>query len=114
MLSNNRCIVECRKFSPNIFNKNKCTGCFGKREEHNSTALDHNRVSRTCYVQDDNKSKYFLFTKIIKKNIEMPLKKKIKNLKQQIVRNFILQRKKKQQQKRKERILTKKKKNKIL
>lgn len=45
MLSNNRCIAECRKFSPNIFNKNKCTGCFGKREEHNAAALDHNRVS---------------------------------------------------------------------
>ncbi|KAL7030668.1 hypothetical protein ACKWTF_006744 [Chironomus riparius] len=46
MLSNNRCIAECRKFSPNIFNKNKCTGCFGKREEHNAAALDHNRASR--------------------------------------------------------------------
>ena len=46
MLSNNnRCITECRKFSPNIFNKNKCTLCFGKREEHNPAALDYNRVS---------------------------------------------------------------------
>lgn len=46
MLSNsNRCITECRKFSPNIFNKNKCTLCFGKREEHNAAALDYNRVS---------------------------------------------------------------------
>ena len=61
MLSNNRCIVECRKFSPNIFNKNKCTGCFGKREEHNAAALDHNRVSRTPY-RTDNKSKHFLIS----------------------------------------------------
>lgn len=45
MLANNRCIFECRKFSPNIFNKNKCTLCFGKREEHNPAALDYNRVS---------------------------------------------------------------------
>lgn len=55
MMSNNRCIAECRKFSPNIFNKNKCTGCFGKREEHNAAALDHNRVSK-----DDNKSFFFV------------------------------------------------------
>lgn len=57
MLSNNRCIAECRKFSPNIFNKNKCTGCFKNKEEHNSAALDHNRVSRTRELRTDNKSK---------------------------------------------------------
>ena len=68
MLSNNRCIAECRKFSPNIFNKNKCTGCFGKREEHNAAALDHNRVSRTPY-RTDNKSKHFLISFISYKNI---------------------------------------------
>lgn len=51
MLSNNnRCIAECRKFSPNIFNKNKCTLCFGKREEHNPAALDYNRVSLTLHI----------------------------------------------------------------
>jgi hypothetical protein len=51
LANNNRCIAECRKFSPNIFNKNKCTLCFGKREEHNSAALDHNRVSSLRLTQ---------------------------------------------------------------
>lgn len=61
MLSNNRCIAECRKFSPNIFNKNKCTGCFGKREEHNAAALDHNRVSGT-----DNISFIYFFLSAVR------------------------------------------------
>lgn len=37
--------VECRKFSPNIFNKSKCTHCFRQREEHSAAALECNRVS---------------------------------------------------------------------
>ncbi|KAL9705469.1 hypothetical protein quinque_008987 [Culex quinquefasciatus] len=36
--------VECRKFSPNIFNKSKCTHCFRQREEHSAAALECNRV----------------------------------------------------------------------
>lgn len=65
----NRCITECRKFSPNIFNKNKCTLCFGKREEHNPSALDYNRVSRPLTykldkrkkTKDDQRQRLFVF-----------------------------------------------------
>uniref|UniRef100_A0A182Q3D1 Uncharacterized protein n=1 Tax=Anopheles farauti TaxID=69004 RepID=A0A182Q3D1_9DIPT len=35
--------IECRKFSPNIFNKSKCTHCFRQREEHSAAALECNR-----------------------------------------------------------------------
>ncbi|XP_055596656.1 protein outspread isoform X2 [Uranotaenia lowii] len=38
--------VECRKFSPNIFNKSKCTQCFRQREEHSAAALECNRATR--------------------------------------------------------------------
>lgn len=37
---------DCRKFSPNIFNKSKCSHCFRQREEHSAAALECNRVSR--------------------------------------------------------------------
>lgn len=37
--------ADCRKFSPNIFNKSKCTHCFRQREEHSAAALECNRVS---------------------------------------------------------------------
>lgn len=36
---------ECKKFSPNIFNKTKCTNCFKQKEEHSAEALESNRVS---------------------------------------------------------------------
>ena len=36
---------ECKKFSPNIFNKSKCTNCFRQKEEHSAEALESNRVS---------------------------------------------------------------------
>lgn len=36
---------DCRKFSPNIFNKSKCSHCFRQREEHSAAALECNRVS---------------------------------------------------------------------
>ncbi|CAB3382729.1 Hypothetical predicted protein [Cloeon dipterum] len=38
--------AECRKFSPNIFNKTKCANCFKQREEHSAEALESNRASR--------------------------------------------------------------------
>ncbi|XP_043188068.1 protein outspread-like [Amphibalanus amphitrite] len=38
--------AECRKFSPNIFNKQKCASCFKHKEEHSAAALDSNRASR--------------------------------------------------------------------
>lgn len=41
---------ECRKFSPNIFNKTKCTNCFRQKEEHSAEALESNRVSKYCYL----------------------------------------------------------------
>ncbi|KAI9585633.1 hypothetical protein GQX74_001480 [Glossina fuscipes] len=34
---------DCRKFSPNIFNKSKCSHCFRQREEHSAAALECNR-----------------------------------------------------------------------
>ncbi|XP_064539041.1 protein outspread isoform X2 [Drosophila montana] len=39
-------IADCRKFSPNIFNKSKCSHCFRQREEHSAAALECNRASR--------------------------------------------------------------------
>ncbi|TDG45833.1 hypothetical protein AWZ03_007788 [Drosophila navojoa] len=36
-------IADCRKFSPNIFNKSKCSHCFRQREEHSAAALECNR-----------------------------------------------------------------------
>lgn len=40
---------ECKKFSPNIFNKTKCTNCFKQKEEHSAEALESNRVSWSFY-----------------------------------------------------------------
>uniref|UniRef100_A0A1A9ZVY1 Protein outspread n=1 Tax=Glossina pallidipes TaxID=7398 RepID=A0A1A9ZVY1_GLOPL len=37
---------DCRKFSPNIFNKSKCSHCFRQREEHSAAALECNRESK--------------------------------------------------------------------
>ncbi|XP_065217699.1 protein outspread isoform X2 [Planococcus citri] len=37
---------ECKKFSPNIFNKTKCTNCFKQKEEHSAEALESNRATR--------------------------------------------------------------------
>lgn len=37
--------TECRKFSPNIFNKSKCQNCFRGKDAHSSEALESNRVS---------------------------------------------------------------------
>ena len=37
--------AECRKFAPNVFNKNKCASCFKAKEEHSDEALENNRVS---------------------------------------------------------------------
>lgn len=36
---------DCRKFAPNIFNKNKCAACFKAKEEHSDEALENNRVT---------------------------------------------------------------------
>ncbi|XP_017067989.2 protein outspread isoform X2 [Drosophila eugracilis] len=38
--------ADCRKFTPNIFNKSKCSHCFRQREEHSAAALECNRASR--------------------------------------------------------------------
>lgn len=38
-------LADCRKFSPNVFNKNKCSSCFKAKEEHSEEALENNRVS---------------------------------------------------------------------
>ena len=38
---------DCRKFAPNIFNKNKCAACFKTKEDHSDEALENNRV-RIC------------------------------------------------------------------
>ncbi|XP_037711889.1 protein outspread isoform X1 [Drosophila subpulchrella] len=35
--------ADCRKFTPNIFNKSKCSHCFRQREEHSAAALECNR-----------------------------------------------------------------------
>lgn len=42
--------ADCRKFSPNIFNKSKCSHCFRQREEHSAAALECNRVSSLTAV----------------------------------------------------------------
>ncbi|KAI9561005.1 hypothetical protein GHT06_011961 [Daphnia sinensis] len=38
--------ADCRKFAPNVFNKNKCASCFKAKEEHSDEALENNRASR--------------------------------------------------------------------
>jgi len=43
---------ECKKFSPNIFHKSKCTNCFRQKEEHSAEALESNRVSDGRVVMD--------------------------------------------------------------
>ncbi|CAH1953594.1 unnamed protein product [Acanthoscelides obtectus] len=35
---------QCKKFSPNIFHKTKCSNCFRQKEEHSAEALECNRV----------------------------------------------------------------------
>ncbi|XP_042895027.1 myosin phosphatase Rho-interacting protein isoform X2 [Parasteatoda tepidariorum] len=37
---------ECRKFSPNVFNKTKCQNCFRIKDSHSAEALESNRASR--------------------------------------------------------------------
>ena len=37
---------ECRKFSPNIFNKSKCSNCFRLKEDHSASAIQLNKASR--------------------------------------------------------------------
>lgn len=37
---------ECRKFSPNMFNKSKCQHCFAAKDSHSAEALENNRASR--------------------------------------------------------------------
>ena len=37
--------ADCRKFAPNVFNKNKCATCFKAKEEHSDEALENNRVT---------------------------------------------------------------------
>ena len=37
---------DCKKFKPNIFNKQKCSNCFRIREQHSQDALDVNRQTR--------------------------------------------------------------------
>ncbi|KAI8116533.1 Protein outspread [Lucilia cuprina] len=41
---------DCRKFSPNIFNKSKCSHCFRQREEHSAAALECNRYTNNVLV----------------------------------------------------------------
>ncbi|KAH8410002.1 hypothetical protein KR009_004013 [Drosophila setifemur] len=41
--------ADCRKFSPNIFNKSKCSHCFRQREEHSAAALECNRLSHLIF-----------------------------------------------------------------
>nr|XP_042909359.1 protein outspread-like [Parasteatoda tepidariorum] len=38
--------TECRKFSPNIFNKSKCQNCFRGKDAHSTEALESNRATR--------------------------------------------------------------------
>ena len=37
---------ECKKFKPNIFNKNKCANCYRDREQHSDEALEVNKATR--------------------------------------------------------------------
>ncbi|CAL1267955.1 unnamed protein product [Larinioides sclopetarius] len=37
---------DCRKFSPNVFNKTKCQNCFRTKDAHSAEALENNRASR--------------------------------------------------------------------
>jgi hypothetical protein len=41
--------ADCRKFAPNVFNKNKCASCFKAKEEHSDEALENNRVTITTH-----------------------------------------------------------------
>ncbi|VEN57572.1 unnamed protein product [Callosobruchus maculatus] len=36
---------QCKKFSPNIFHKTKCSNCFRQKEEHSAEALECNRFT---------------------------------------------------------------------
>ncbi|CAG9854363.1 unnamed protein product, partial [Phyllotreta striolata] len=38
---------QCKKFTPNIFYKTKCSNCFRQKEEHSAEALESNRASRS-------------------------------------------------------------------
>ncbi|XP_023311179.1 protein outspread-like [Anoplophora glabripennis] len=38
---------QCKKFTPNIFHKTKCSNCFRQKEEHSAEALECNRASRS-------------------------------------------------------------------
>ncbi|XP_066141758.1 protein outspread isoform X2 [Euwallacea fornicatus] len=38
---------QCKKFTPNIFHKSKCSNCFRQKEEHSAEALECNRASRS-------------------------------------------------------------------
>ena len=37
---------ECKKFKPNIFNKNKCANCYRDRDQHSDEALEVNKATR--------------------------------------------------------------------
>ena len=37
---------ECKKFKPNIFNKNKCANCYRDRGQHSDEALEVNKATR--------------------------------------------------------------------
>ncbi|XP_023228616.1 protein outspread-like isoform X1 [Centruroides sculpturatus] len=38
--------TDCKKFSPNIFNKTKCQNCFRTKDAHSAEALECNRATR--------------------------------------------------------------------
>nr|CAH7758703.1 unnamed protein product [Callosobruchus chinensis] len=40
---------QCKKFSPNIFHKTKCSNCFRQKEEHSAEALECNRIAGLIY-----------------------------------------------------------------
>ena len=37
---------ECKKFKPNIFNKNKCANCYRDKDQHSDAALEVNKATR--------------------------------------------------------------------
>ena len=37
---------ECKKFKPNIFNKNKCANCYRDKDQHSDEALEVNKATR--------------------------------------------------------------------
>ncbi|GFQ88018.1 hypothetical protein TNCT_655091 [Trichonephila clavata] len=37
---------DCRKFSPNVFNKTKCQNCFRTKDAHSAEALENNRFPK--------------------------------------------------------------------